>query len=156
MLLFRDVLYMLVRYASPSGSMCLRCLMLSLPGPVELLFLLCFIAAWTCGVVSVMLVVCSFSVFLYMCLFVLCVLCLAVLVNCLLNAFANCVGQVNVFSLKAIVFFCWLIRVLSSNEYAFCALMLFLCYISCLICSGSSLHVECILPFGMLCCLCGE
>ena len=73
MLLFSDVLYMLVRYASPSGPMCLRCLMLTLSGPVELLFLLCFIAAWTCGVVvSVMLVVCSFNVFLSMCLFVLC------------------------------------------------------------------------------------
>ena len=49
MLLFSDVLYMLVRYASPSGHMCLRCLMLTLSGPVELLFLLCFIANWTCG-----------------------------------------------------------------------------------------------------------
>ena len=46
------------------------------------------IAAWTCVVVSVMLVVCSFSVFLSMCLFVLCVLCLTVLVNGLFNAFA--------------------------------------------------------------------
>ena len=41
--------------------------------------------------VSVMLVVCSFSVFLSMCLFVLCVLCFTVLVNYLLNAFAICV-----------------------------------------------------------------
>ena len=63
------VLYMLVRYASPSGPMCLRCLMLTLSGPVEL-FLLCFIATWTCVVVSVRLVVCSLSVFLSMCLFV--------------------------------------------------------------------------------------
>ena len=38
-----------------------------------------------------------------MCLFVLCVLCLTVLVNCLLNAFAICVGEVNVFPLKVIV-----------------------------------------------------
>ena len=30
MLLFNDMLYMLVRYASPSGPMCLRCLMLTL------------------------------------------------------------------------------------------------------------------------------
>ena len=42
-------------------------------------------------------VVSSFSVFLSMCLFVLCVLCLTVLVNFLLNAFAICVGVVNVF-----------------------------------------------------------
>ena len=34
---------------------------------------------------------------------------------------------------------------------AFCALMLFLCYILCLMCSGSSLHAKCFLPFGMLC-----
>ena len=37
MLLFSDVLYMLVWYASPSGPMCLRSLMLTLSGPVELL-----------------------------------------------------------------------------------------------------------------------
>ena len=62
-----------------------------------------FIATWTCVVVSVILVVCNLCVFLYMCLFVLCVLCLTVLVNCLLNSFAICVGEVNVFSLKVIV-----------------------------------------------------
>ena len=81
-MLFSDVLYMLVRYASPGGPMCLRCLMLTLSGPVELLFLLCFIAAWTCIEVSIMLVVCSLRVFQSMCLFVLCVLCLTVLANC--------------------------------------------------------------------------
>ena len=58
-MLFSDVLYMLVRYASPRDLMCL---MLTLSGPVELLFLLCFLNAWTCVVVSVMLVVCSLSV----------------------------------------------------------------------------------------------
>ena len=109
-MLFCDVLYMSVRYASPSG-------------PVELLFLLCSIAVWTCVVVSVMLVVCSLSVFLYMCLLVLGVLCLTVLVNCLLNAFAVCVDEVNVFSLKVMVFFFvffgffWHVRVLSFKEY---------------------------------------
>ena len=41
MLLFSDVLYMLVRYASPSGPMCLRCLMLALSGPVSCCF--CFV-----------------------------------------------------------------------------------------------------------------
>ena len=79
--------------------------MLTLSGPVELLLLLCFIATWTYAVVSVMLVVCSLSVFLSMCLFVLCVLCFTVLVNCLLNAFAICVGEVSVFSLKVMVLF---------------------------------------------------
>ena len=37
------------------------------------------------------------------------------------------------------------------ESLAFCALMLFLCSILCLMCSGSSLHVECILPFGKFC-----
>ena len=35
------------------------------------------------------------------------------------------------------------------GSLAFCSLMLFL--ILCLMCSGSGFHVECILPFGMLC-----
>ena len=37
------------------------------------------------------------------------------------------------------------------GSLAFWALMLFLCSILCPMCSGSSLHVGCILPFGMLC-----
>ena len=37
------------------------------------------------------------------------------------------------------------------GSLAFCALMLFLCSILCLMCSESRFHVECILPFGMLC-----
>ena len=78
----------------------------------------------TCLVVIVIVFVCSLCVFLSMCLFVLGVLCLTVLVNCLLNAFAICVGEVNVFSLKVIVLiwlcFCSLIRVLSSKEYVCC------------------------------------
>ena len=115
MLLFSDLLYMLVRYASLSGPMCLRCLMLTLSGHVELLFSLCFIAAWICVVVSVMSVVCSLSVFLSMCLFILCVVCLTVLVNCLLNAFAICVGEVTVFSLKVIVLFLGCVGVLLAN-----------------------------------------
>ena len=40
-------LYMFVRYFSPSLPLCLRCFMLMLSGPVELLFLLLLIAAWT-------------------------------------------------------------------------------------------------------------
>ena len=51
------------------------------------------------------MVVCSLRVFLSMRLYVLCVLCLTVLVYCLLNTFAMCVGEVNVFSLKGIVLF---------------------------------------------------
>ena len=39
---------------------------------------------------------------------------------------------------------------------AFYALMLFLCSILCLMCSGSSLHVECILPFVNVVFVCVE
>ena len=47
MLVLRAVFNMLVRNASPRGPMCFRCLMFSLSGPCELLFLLCFIVSWT-------------------------------------------------------------------------------------------------------------
>ena len=62
-----------------------------------------------------MLVVCSLSVFLSMCLFVLCVLCLTVFVNCLLNAFAICVGEVSVFSLKFMMLFLCCVGVLLAS-----------------------------------------
>ena len=38
--------FVVVRYFSPNLPMCLRCFMLMLSGPVELLFLLLLIAAW--------------------------------------------------------------------------------------------------------------
>ena len=88
--------------------------MLTLSGPVELLFLLCLIATWTCVVVSVMLLVCSLS--------------------CMRDVISEFNSEIE-------------------GSLAFCALMLFLCSILCLMCSGSSLHVECILTFGMLCLL---
>ena len=47
MLLIRAVLNILMMNASPRGPMCFRCLIFSLSGPCELLFLLCFIASWT-------------------------------------------------------------------------------------------------------------
>ena len=37
------------------------------------------------------------------------------------------------------------------GSLTFCVLMAFLGAILCLMCSGSSLHVECILPFEMVC-----
>ena len=42
MFLLRAVLNILVRNASPRGPMCFRCLISSLSGPCELLFLLFF------------------------------------------------------------------------------------------------------------------
>ena len=47
MLELRALFNILVRNASPRGSMCFRCLMFILSGPCELLCLLCFIASWT-------------------------------------------------------------------------------------------------------------
>ena len=41
------VLNILVRNASPKGPMRVSCLIFSLSGPCEFLFLLCFIASWT-------------------------------------------------------------------------------------------------------------
>ena len=57
----------------------------------------------------------------------------------------------NAFSLKVNVLFlgCAGFFVGCEVSLAFRALMLFLCCIFCLMCSGSSLHAECILPFGM-------
>ena len=82
MLLFSDILYMLVRYASTSSPICLRFLIMTLLCPVELLFWLCPIASWTCVVVSAIVVVCSLCVLLsYVSV---CVACLTVLMNCLL------------------------------------------------------------------------
>ena len=47
MLVLRAVFNMLVRNTIPRRSMCFRCLISSLSGPCELLFLLFFIAPWT-------------------------------------------------------------------------------------------------------------
>ena len=47
MLVLKTLFNMLVRNASPREPMCFRCLMFSISGPCELLFLLCFIASWT-------------------------------------------------------------------------------------------------------------
>ena len=52
-LVLRVVFNMLMRNASPIGPMYFRCLMYSLSGHCELLFLLCFISSWTSVVVSV-------------------------------------------------------------------------------------------------------
>ena len=62
------------RYCSPFLPMFLRCLMLMLSGPVELLFLLFLIAARTCSVVVFICVGCRLSTFLVIFLFVVLVL----------------------------------------------------------------------------------
>ena len=42
----RAVFIMLVKNASPRGTMCFRCLIFNLSVQFELLLLLCFIASW--------------------------------------------------------------------------------------------------------------
>ena len=76
-----------------------------------------------------------------MCLFVLCVLCLTVMVNCLLNAYAICVGEVSVFSLKVMVLFLCCVGlllasfcVLFSKEYMCCVCDLSVCLVVFSIC----------------------
>ena len=91
---------MLVRNACPRGPMCVRCLMFSLSVPCELLFLLCFIASWNWVVMSVMLYPCILCVTLLMDLFVLCVACFTVFVNCVVKQFAICLGVVVILLLN--------------------------------------------------------
>ena len=55
-------------------------------------FVLLPLGSWTWEVVSVMLYPCIFCVALSMDLFVLCVACLTVFVNCLVKQFAICLG----------------------------------------------------------------
>ena len=75
--------------------MCFRCIIFSLSGDCELLFLLCFTAAWTREVVSVMLYPCMFCVALSMDLLVLCVACLTRCVNCLGELFGG--SKMNIY-----------------------------------------------------------
>ena len=58
--------------------------MFNLSGPCELIYLHCFIASWTCVVVSVMLYPCILCDALLMYMFVAC-LCLGVVAVLLLN-----------------------------------------------------------------------
>ena len=69
-----------------------------------------------------MLYPCMLCVALLMCLFVLCVACLTVFVNCLAKQFAMCVGVVAILLLNVMdvfsvcVVLCWLYHVWSSKE----------------------------------------
>ena len=76
MLVLRAVFNMLVRNASPKGHMCFRCLMFSLSGPCELLFLTLFycllnLSCGECNVISFYFMCCSVngSVCLLCCVF---------------------------------------------------------------------------------------
>ena len=124
MLVFKSVFNMLMRNVSPRGHTSFRCLMFSLSGPCELLFLHCF----SCG--GVMLYPCILCVALLMDLFILCVVCMTVFVNCWV-----------IFSFKNV----------SAGSQVFALLLLFICVILHIMWSVKSLQLLCILPFGMLC-----
>ena len=122
--LLRAVLNILVRNASPRGPMCFRCLIFSLSGPCELLYLLSFIAYWTWEVVSVILYPCMFCVALSMDLFVLCVACLTVFVNCLVIQFAICLGVFAILLLKVMELLCVVGGALLDRPLPYCRLWL--------------------------------
>ena len=105
-MLFSDMLYMLVRYASRSDPVlkmpdvdCIRpC------GVLVFSLLYCGLDLWCGKCCFGCLQFVWFPIYVSVC--VVHVLCLTVLVNCLLNAFSNCVGEVNVLSLK-VIGLCW-------------------------------------------------
>ena len=103
-LLFSDILYMLVRYASPGGPMC----------HLDLCCGECYVA---CLQFECVLCVCLFVWFMFDCVGELFVECVCYL----------CGGGELMFSLWkswccfwVVLVFCWLVRVLSSKEYVCC------------------------------------
>ena len=107
MLGFREELRVCVSRAIASGPRCLRCLILRLSGPVELLFRACFIASDTLASVMHMGVLDMFLIFLCSFRFVLLVLCKTVLVNCLLKASVFCLLVMAVRCPKVMVVLLW-------------------------------------------------
>ena len=84
--------------------------------------------------VSVMLYPCILCVALLMDLFVLCVACLTVFVNCLVKQFSICLGVVVILLLNVM-------EVFSMGKV--------LCWILHIMWSGKSLQLLCILPIGI-------
>ena len=87
-LVFRAVLYMLVRYLMANRPICFKCLIFMPSGPVELLLVQLEMANCTCIVVSRTSSVGSFLAVWFMCLLILFVLYGETFVNCLLKYFA--------------------------------------------------------------------
>ena len=127
MLVLRAVFNMLVRNASPRGSMCFRCLMFSLSGPCELLFFTLFYCLLDLSCCECDGYPCILCVALLMDLFVLCVACLTLFVNCWVKHFAMGLGVVAILLLNVTEVFsvcvevlCWIDHVWSSKEDACC------------------------------------
>ena len=98
MLVLRAVFNMLVRNASPRGPICFSCLIFSLSGPCELLFLTlmyCLLDLICCesDVISLYFMCCSVNGSV-------CLVCLTVFVNCLVKQFAMCLGVVAILVLN--------------------------------------------------------
>ena len=85
MLLFRERLYIVVRYWMAIGPRCFRCFMFILSGPVELLFLAALSAVIVCSGVMVMGVEERCLIFLMSFLLLVLVVCLIMFVNCFVN-----------------------------------------------------------------------
>ena len=112
MFLLRAVLNILVRNASPRGTMCFRCLTFSLSGPCELLFLfycLLDLINGECDVVSLYVLCCSVNGSVcFVCA------CLTVFVICLVKQFAICLGVDAILLLNVMDVFsvlCWITRI---------------------------------------------
>ena len=95
-------LYMLVKYVTALGPRCFRCCMFMLSGPSERLVFAPLIACFVCCVVMVICSVLSFLVVSSIFLCLLLVVCLTVLMNCLLKAFAMSLFVVSVLWLNVI------------------------------------------------------
>src|SRR6476469_2119447 len=87
------------------GPRCCRCLIFTLSGPVELLFLVSFMACVVWWLEMRMGSQCSFFVCLSTFLFVLLAACFTVFTNCLLKAVAVCVGVLAGLLLQLMFFF---------------------------------------------------
>ena len=123
---FRAFFNKLVRNASPRGHMRFRCPMLSCQDPVSCYFYFVLLPL----VVSVMLYPCTFCVALLIGLFVVCVACFTVFVNCLVKQFAICLGVVVILLLNVMDVLsvggglevpCWIDGICSSKECVCCA-----------------------------------
>lgn len=97
------VLYRCVISVIALGPRCFKCLMFMLSGPVELLFLECLMACLVCSSVICMCSVGSLFVLRSIILFILCVRCFMVLVNCLLKCSALCLLVLAILLLNVIV-----------------------------------------------------
>ena len=80
---------------------------------------------------SVMLYPCMLCVALLMCLFVLCVACLTVFVNCLVKQFAMCVGVVAILLLNVMDVFSVCVVHVIPNERLSAPSICFVCVFVC-------------------------